>query len=90
MPGIHCVVHVLVILCLPDVYTEYTGECINIPEGVARGFINTFPSEFCIRTMKDIEYMIHVGDLYHSNQLTSLAQQSNHVHYLVLWLVVHV
>ena len=46
---------VIVILCLPGVYTEYTRECVNTPEGVARGFINTFLSVFCIHTMEGIE-----------------------------------
>ena len=46
--------HVIVFLCLLGVYTEYTRECVNTPEVVARGFVNTFPSEFCIYTMEGI------------------------------------
>ena len=49
------VVYVVVIPCLPGVYTIYTRYCVNKPEGVARGFINTIPSVNGIHTMVCME-----------------------------------
>ena len=46
---------VVVIPCLPGVYTIYTRYCANKPEGVARGFINTIPSVNGIHTVVGIE-----------------------------------
>ena len=43
-------VHVVVIPCVPGVYTIYTRYCVNKPEGVARGFISTIPSVNGIHT----------------------------------------
>ena len=43
-------VYVVVIPCLPGVYTIYTRYCVNKPEGVARGFISTIPSVNGIHT----------------------------------------
>ena len=48
-------IQVVVIPCLPGVYTIYTRYCANKPEGVARGFINTIPSVNGIHTVVGIE-----------------------------------
>ena len=45
-----CLLYVVVIPCLPGVYTIYTRYCVNKPEGVARGFISTIPSVNGIHT----------------------------------------
>ena len=47
--------YVVVIPCPPGVYTIYTRYCVNKPEGVARGFINTIPSVNGIHTVVGIE-----------------------------------